>query len=36
MDVLVREGEKPQEDPSAYDSLSVISRLQPKILTGGS
>jgi hypothetical protein len=35
MDVIVREGEKPQEDPSAYDALSVISRLQPKILTGG-
>ena len=36
MDVVVREGEKPQEDPNAYDAFSVISRLQPKILTGGS
>ena len=36
MDVVVREGEKPQEDPNAYDAFSVVSRLQPKILTGGS
>ncbi|HEX6111455.1 MAG TPA: hypothetical protein VFZ10_04050 [Geminicoccaceae bacterium] len=36
MDVIVREGEKPQEDPNAYDAFSVISRLQPKVLAGGS
>jgi hypothetical protein len=36
MDVVVREGEKAQEDPTAYDAFSVVSRLQPKILTGGS
>jgi hypothetical protein len=36
MDVVVREGEKPQEDPTAYDAFSVVSRLQPKILAGGS
>jgi outer membrane protein TolC len=35
MDVLLRDGEKPQENPNAYDAFSVISRLQPKILTGG-
>jgi hypothetical protein len=36
MDILVHEGEKPQENLNAYDALSVISRLQPKVLTGGS
>ena len=36
MDVVVREGEKPQEDPDAYDAFSVISRLQPKVLARGS
>ena len=36
MDVLVRDGEKPQENADAYDAFSVISRLQPKILAGGS
>ena len=36
MDILVHEGEKPQEDPDAYDAFAVISRLQPKILAGGS
>ena len=36
MDILVHEGEKPQQDPDAYDAFSVISRLQPKILAGGS
>jgi hypothetical protein len=36
MDVLVHDGEKPQENPNAYDAFSVISRLQPKVLTGGS
>jgi hypothetical protein len=35
MDILVHDGEKPQEEPNAYDAFSVISRLQPKILTGG-
>jgi hypothetical protein len=35
MDILVRDGEKPQDDPDAYDALSVISRLQPKVLAGG-
>jgi hypothetical protein len=32
----VYDGEKPQQDPNAYDAFSVISRLQPKILAGGS
>jgi hypothetical protein len=36
MDVLVHDGEKPQESPNAYDAFSVISRLQPKVLAGGS
>jgi hypothetical protein len=36
MDVVVRDGEKPQENANAYDAFSVISRLQPKILAGGS
>ena len=36
MDVLVHDGEKPQENANAYDAFSVISRLQPKILAGGS
>jgi hypothetical protein len=36
MDVLLRDGEKPQGDPNAYDAWEVISRLQPKVLTGGS
>jgi hypothetical protein len=36
MDVVVRDGEKPQENANAYDALSVVSRLQPKILAGGS
>jgi hypothetical protein len=36
MDILVHDGEKPQENPNAYDAFSVISRLQPKILAGGS
>ncbi|MGH6944911.1 MAG: CC0125/CC1285 family lipoprotein [Geminicoccaceae bacterium] len=35
MDVLMLDGEKPADDPNAYDALSVISRLQPKALTGG-
>jgi hypothetical protein len=35
MDILVHDGEKPQDDPDAYDAFSVISRLQPKILAGG-
>jgi hypothetical protein len=35
MDILVRDGEKPQDDPAAYDAFSVISRLQPKVLAGG-
>lgn len=35
MGILVREGEKPQDEPEAYDALSVISRLQPKVLAGG-
>ena len=35
MDILVHDGEKPQQDPNAYDAFSVISRLQPKILAGG-
>ena len=36
MDVLVHDGEKPPANANAYDALSVISRLQPKILAGGS
>jgi hypothetical protein len=36
MDVVVRDGEKPQENANAYDAFSVVSRLQPKILAGGS
>jgi hypothetical protein len=36
MDILVHDGEKPQQDPDAYDAFSVISRLQPKVLAGGS
>jgi hypothetical protein len=36
MDILVHDGEKPQQDPNAYDAFAVISRLQPKILAGGS
>jgi hypothetical protein len=36
MDILVHDGEKPQDNANAYDAFSVISRLQPKILTGGS
>ena len=36
MDVLLHDGEKPQGDPNAYDAWEVISRLQPKVLTGGS
>jgi hypothetical protein len=36
MDILVQDGEKPQGDPDAYDAFSVISRLQPKVLAGGS
>jgi hypothetical protein len=35
MDILLHEGEKPQENPEAYDAFSVISQLQPKVLTGG-
>jgi hypothetical protein len=35
MDIVLRDGAKPQENPNAYDAFSVISRLQPKILTGG-
>jgi hypothetical protein len=36
MDILVHDGEKPQDNANAYDAFSVISQLQPKILTGGS
>ena len=36
MDILVHDGEKPQQNPDAYDAFSVISRLQPKVLAGGS
>jgi len=36
MSILVQDGEKPQADPEAYDAWAVISRLQPKILAGGS
>ena len=36
MGILVQDGEKPQDNPDAYDALAVISRLQPKILAGGS
>jgi hypothetical protein len=36
MDILLQAGAKPQENPNAYDAFSVISRLQPKVLTGGS
>jgi hypothetical protein len=36
MDILVQDGQKPQGDPNAYDAFSVISRLQPKVLAGGS
>jgi hypothetical protein len=35
MDILVHEGEKPQENSNAYHAFSVISRLQPKVLAGG-
>jgi hypothetical protein len=35
VDILVHDGEKPLDNPDAYDGLSVISRLQPKILAGG-
>jgi hypothetical protein len=35
IDILVQDGEKPQDDPDAYDAFSVISRLQPKVLAGG-
>jgi hypothetical protein len=35
IDILLHDGEKPQDNPDAYDALAVISRLQPKILTGG-
>jgi hypothetical protein len=36
MDIVLRDGAKPQENPDAYDAFSVISRLQSKILTSGS
>jgi hypothetical protein len=36
MDILVHDGEKPQQNPDAYDAFAVISRLQPKVLAGGS
>jgi hypothetical protein len=36
MDILVHDGEKPPDNANAYDAFSVISRLQPKILAGGS
>lgn len=36
MDVLLHDGEKPQGAENAYDAWDVISRLQPKVLTGGS
>lgn len=36
LDIRVHEGQKPEQDPAAYDALAVISQLQPKILTGGS
>ena len=36
MDIVLHDGAKPQENPNAYDAFSVISRLQPKVLTGGS
>ena len=29
-------GSRSESDPDAYDAFSVISRLQPKVLTGGS
>jgi hypothetical protein len=35
MGIIVHDGEKPQDDPDAYDAFAVISRLQPKILAGG-
>jgi hypothetical protein len=35
MDILMHDGEKPQDDADAYDAFSVISRLQPKVLAGG-
>jgi hypothetical protein len=35
MDIVLRDGPKPQENPDAYDAFSVISRLQSKILTSG-
>jgi hypothetical protein len=35
MDILVHDGEKPQQNPDAYDAFAVISRLQPKVLAGG-
>ena len=36
MDILVHDGEKPQDNADAYDGFSVVSRLQPKIFAGGS
>ena len=36
MDIVLRDGPKPQENSDAYDAFSVISRLQSKILTSGS
>lgn len=36
MDILLHDGQKPQGAPDAYDAWEVISRLQPKVLTGGS
>ena len=35
MSILVQDGEKPQDDPEAYDAWAVISRLQPEVLAGG-
>jgi hypothetical protein len=35
MSILMQDGEKPQDNPDAYDALAVVSRLQPKILAGG-
>jgi hypothetical protein len=35
MGIIVQDGEKPQDNPDAYDALAVVSRLQPKILAGG-
>jgi hypothetical protein len=36
MDILVHDGEKPLDNANAYDAFEVISRLQPKVLAGGS